>query len=213
MCWVLISANTYVLAIWSKYRTLSLPRKSHYVRSSQSRSIIVLRKYFSDFCNYNFSLPCNLYTWNNIIFQFHSSSSHNFCYGEEWYLSSACPASGSYSPGGSVLLPWFISGSGTRWPGAMSLCPDYLRVRYQVTRGTIPIPWSLLKLFKQLILNFLILPILPHPFLPTKTRIKASAHAFPCLVSAMSNNFFLHEERKPVCVYYHTWLKQIPDIF
>ena len=114
MCWVLISANTYVLTIWSKYRTLSLPHKSHYAWSSQSRSIIVLRKYFSDFCNYNFSLPCNLYTWNNIICQFHSSSSRNFCYGEEWYLSAACPASGSYSPGRRVPLPWFISGSGTR---------------------------------------------------------------------------------------------------
>ena len=141
MCWVLISANTYVLTIWSKYRTLSLPHKSHYAWSSQSRSIIVLRKYFSDFCNYNFSLPCNLYTWNNIICQFHSSSSRNFCYGEEWYLSAACRASGSYSPGRRVPLPWFISGSGTRWPGAMSLCPDYLRVRYQVTSGSVPLPW------------------------------------------------------------------------
>ena len=140
MCWVLISANTYVLTIWSKYRTLSLPHKSHYAWSSQSRSIIVLRKYFSDFCNYNFSLPCNLYTWNNIICQFHSSSSRNFCYGEEWYLSAACPASGSYSPGRRVPLPWLsqgqvpvdqrqcssaliISGSGTRWPGALYLYP------------------------------------------------------------------------------------------
>lgn len=33
---------------------------------------------------------------------------------------------------------------------AMFLCPDYLKVRYQVTRGSIPMPWSLLKLFKQL---------------------------------------------------------------
>ena len=106
MWWVLISANTYVSTIWSKYRILSLPCKSHYVQSSQSRPIIVLRKYFSDFCNYKFSLPWNLYMWNNIICQFHSSSSHNFCYGEEWYQSSACPASGSYSLGGNVPLPW-----------------------------------------------------------------------------------------------------------
>lgn len=192
MWWVLISADTYVSIIWSKYRILSLSHMSHYVRYSQSRPIIVLRKYFSDFCNYNFSFLKFTYV-NNIICQFHSSSSHNFCYGKEWYQSSACPASGSYSLGGNVL------------------CPDYLRIRYQVTRGSIPIPLEP-ELFKQLILNLLILSILPHPFLPMKTRIKAFARSFPCLVSTVSNNFF-PSRRKEACSRTHTWLKQILDVF
>lgn len=194
MWWVLISANTYVSTIWSKYRILSLPLKSHYVWSSQSRSIIVLRKYFSDFCNYNFSFPWNLYTWNNIMCQFHSSSSHNFCYGEEWHQSSACPASGSYSPGSNVPLPWLSQG---QVPG---------------TRGGIPVPWSLLKLFKQLNLKLTNPTYSASPIPSHENQDKGFCPYFPLSCFSCEQQF-LPSWQSVLCVYYHTRLKQIPDVF
>ena len=47
--------------------------------------------------------------------------------------------------------------------------------------GTTPIAQSPPKLFKLTNLKLALLLILPHPFLPVKTIIKAFAHAFPLL--------------------------------